>query len=285
MSCPVCGGLPAVLVEKGAIPGDTAVMRCGACHVDFLDTPAADRYWDTPGQEEIYNDESVAKEREEFFRALLGRIGGYIPTGSLLDIGAGKGEFAVVASKAGWRVSVLEPSERATDGLAARGIHAVHNCALEGFHAPESYDCVTLLDVVEHTANPLATLRDAASCLKPGGLLVVLTPDGGSALRSAAVGFSRVVPVMRGTLKYQYYYPHLCYVSGRGFGLLAEKSGLKVLSAERTTTPKRFLMAKLAHHYGKYTGSAAVMALVRAAYPLTGLFLGNKLLAFARKVK
>jgi 2-polyprenyl-3-methyl-5-hydroxy-6-metoxy-1,4-benzoquinol methylase len=272
-------------VPRGALPAGAAVLRCRACHVDFLDTPRADSYWDTPGQEDIYEDDAVARERDASFRAILERIAKYVPAGTLLDMGAGKGEFALDAARAGWRVSVLEPSERATRGLKSQGIEVVYNCSLEDFESTEAYDCVTLLDVIEHTANPLATLRAAARCLRPGGIAVLLTPDGGSALRSAVVGASRIMPAFRGALKYQYYYPHLCYVSRRGFAALAEKSGLEVLSMRRTVTPRRFLMAKLAHHYGKYPGNGVFASFVRAAYPLAGLCLGNKLLAFARKIK
>jgi len=283
VTCAVCGRGARRLIAEDVLPCRSAVYRCSGCGIDFLSSRLEDNYWNTAGQEAIYEDAAIARERAAFFEQVLDEIALLCPVGSLLDAGAGKGEFAAAAHSRGWAVSVVEPSVRATAGLAGRGILEVFNVRLEDYTPARQYDCVTLMDVLEHMRDPLAAVRKCALFLRPGGLLVVLTPDGGSFMRSAALAGSRCIPRLGGALKYQYYPPHLCYVSARGFGALARRSGLEVIRIDRTATPKQFLLAKLRHHYGGHAGNRAFCAAVSAAYPLARLGLGNKLLAFARK--
>jgi SAM-dependent methyltransferase len=47
-------------------------------------------------------------------------------------------------------------------------------------YAPQSFDVVTLWDVVEHTPDPARVVRRIGELLKPGGLLIVNYPDRGS---------------------------------------------------------------------------------------------------------
>jgi 2-polyprenyl-3-methyl-5-hydroxy-6-metoxy-1,4-benzoquinol methylase len=48
---------------------------------------------------------------------------------------------------------------------------------LESAHLPPgSFDAITLHHVIEHTQDPLATLKECRGLLKEGGRLVVVTP-------------------------------------------------------------------------------------------------------------
>lgn len=283
MRCPSCGGAAGVLVEARLLPSKLAVLRCRECGMDFLEDAGEDDYWGTCGQREIYEGEAVGAERREFFRGVLKMIGRCAPGGGrLLDVGAGRGEFARLAAADGWEVSVVEPSREATAGLAEGGIE-VFNCTFESFQPAGRFACVTMLDLIEHVRDPRAALAKAAGCLEPGGVALVLTPDGAAVLRRAARVLGRVSRHLAGLLKYFYYPPHVSYLSARTLGRLAKASGLEPLETKRCATPKRFLTAKLRAHYGKYTGNGAFTALVWATWPAARLVLANKLLLAARK--
>jgi SAM-dependent methyltransferase len=273
-----------LLVDGRLLPARLSIFRCGACALSFFEEAPADDYWAVSGQNEIYRDGGVAEERRAFFEWVLGQISGFARPGWLLDVGSGRGDFAQLATEHGWRVSVVEPSITATRGLEAKGIERVFNRTFEQYDDPGDYDCITLLDILEHTRDPKAVIEKAASMLSPGGILVALTPDGASPLRRVIRDLARVSERLSGLLKYQYYLPHISYLGEGTFRRYADQSGLRVLRVRRTTTPRQFLKNKLRVHYDKYGGGRLIRGAVAATYPLTSALLPNKLFLVARKV-
>ena len=168
MTCVSCGAEASLLIGPGVLPAKAAVYRCRACGLDFFEDVADTDYWQTAGQAAIYEDPAVAAERASDFCAILDRIERLVGKGTLLDVGAGKGEFALAAAARGWQVSVVEPSAKATEGLATRGICEVHNSVFEEFAPRRAYRCVTLLDLIEHTRDPRATFLRAVGVPRAG---------------------------------------------------------------------------------------------------------------------
>jgi 2-polyprenyl-3-methyl-5-hydroxy-6-metoxy-1,4-benzoquinol methylase len=110
-------------------------------------------------------------------RELRERTG--VGAGRVLDVGSGYGFFRVALGEAGYKHDGLEVSEFArrvaTDsyGLATYG-----GTLEEHWAAWESrYDAVTLFDLIEHLVDPGRFLAQAASVLRPGGVLGVKTPN------------------------------------------------------------------------------------------------------------
>lgn len=103
-----------------------------------------------------------------------------IPRGRLLDVGCGSGEWLIEMRERGWEVEGVDFDEGAVTAAKQRGL-PVRCGSLEEHTLPgSSFDAVTLSHVVEHLSNPIETLAECARILKPGGKLVLMTPNGAS---------------------------------------------------------------------------------------------------------
>lgn len=112
----------------------------------------------------------------------LDAIEKYVPArGRLLDVGCALGFFVEAAEHRGWVAEGVDISAHAVAyardelGLKAQ-TGTLHTVPFE----PETFDVVTAWDVVEHVTDPVEELRIMRRLLRPGGLVVLSTPDIGS---------------------------------------------------------------------------------------------------------
>lgn len=97
--------------------------------------------------------------------------------GVLLDVGCGSGEGLASFRELGWQVQGLDFDENAVNTARKLGLD-IRCGALEEQAFPEAtFDVVNLSHVVEHLPNPIRTLVECRRILKPGGRLVVFTPN------------------------------------------------------------------------------------------------------------
>jgi len=107
----------------------------------------------------------------------LNTISQYVSAGKLLDVGCSTGYF-LNAARLHFDASGVEPSRWAGEFARTQLRLEVRTGTLEEARLPtQSFDVVSLIDVIEHLADPLATLKEAARVLKTGGLLYLVTPD------------------------------------------------------------------------------------------------------------
>ncbi|RZJ67949.1 MAG: class I SAM-dependent methyltransferase [Flavobacterium sp.] len=94
--------------------------------------------------------------------------------GNLLDIGAGTGDFLAVAKSDGWKVSGIEPSEKAKSIAVSKGVS--FSDATETYPA-KSFDAITMWHVLEHVPNPSQQLAELKRLLKPNGVILIAVPN------------------------------------------------------------------------------------------------------------
>ncbi len=98
--------------------------------------------------------------------------------GRLLDIGCGDGEFLARMRSLGWNVAGLESDPVAVQQARERNRLTVAEGSIEdGSFPPSSFDAVTMSHVIEHLWEPAQDLRMVRGWLRPGGVLVIRTPN------------------------------------------------------------------------------------------------------------
>jgi SAM-dependent methyltransferase len=100
------------------------------------------------------------------------------PGGNLLDVGCGKGDLLVRLLRQGWMAEGLEVDAEAVSNARMNHRLNIHLGALEDQRFPNNmFDAITMNHVIEHVHDPIALIRECLRVLKPGGRLVLATPN------------------------------------------------------------------------------------------------------------
>jgi len=188
LTCPVCAD---VRVRAVDVPGGRGFVRCARCRLLFDPERTPDVARPELSERERRLEERVALRRASHFDALLRRAGG---PGRVLDVGAGIGAFVQCACDAGWQAVGVDVDPAVVAYARARGrdvrLGDLSSLALE----PETFDLVTLWNVLDFLREPLAALREARRVLRPGGSLFVRTPN--APVQIAGVRLTAVLAAM-----------------------------------------------------------------------------------------
>jgi 2-polyprenyl-3-methyl-5-hydroxy-6-metoxy-1,4-benzoquinol methylase len=124
--------------------------------------------------ETLWRFTAVYSERQEVELMYLGRV----PPGRVLEIGCGDGRSLAALRDRGWEVHGLDLDEKAV--ATARqtfGLPVLCSSIGSAGFADEEFDAVVMSHVIEHVHDPIGLLRESIRVLKPGGHLVVITPN------------------------------------------------------------------------------------------------------------
>jgi 2-polyprenyl-3-methyl-5-hydroxy-6-metoxy-1,4-benzoquinol methylase len=178
------------------IPGKFEVCECRVCGLyqifPKLSTSEMEQYYpaDYICYLEAIEDEEKPFTRFNRFRAQRKRCRQIErrteKKGKILDIGCATGIFLNEMQKRDWDCKGIEPDQEAADYAQSRfGLDVFHG-VLENSHLPSNtYDVVSLWDVLEHVYDLKFTISEIFRVLKPGGMLIATLPN--------AIAFERYI--------------------------------------------------------------------------------------------
>ena len=269
--CNLCGADDTMPVTE--IDGFHIVRcrQCGLIYVnpryqkELLQQIYTETYYEHDGLKnglEFFGYEDYLADEENIritFAKRLKTVERYANKGRLLDVGCATGFFLDLARRKGWKVVGTEVSRFSVHYVQERFDLDVRLGALRGlmFDA-ETFDAVTMWDVIEHVIDPVGELQEVRRILREGGLLSIITPDAGS-LVARLLGdrweeFRRVRE-------------HIYFFSRHTMTEMLRKTGFEVLRIE--SADKVFYLGPAMHRLKYYTWNGIVTnAAARLVYKL-----------------
>lgn len=103
-----------------------------------------------------------------------------VPQGRLLDVGCGSGDWLLSMREMGWQVEGVDFDDNAVKAARQQGLEVQCGSVEQQKFASGRFDAVILNHVIEHVPDPVATAAECRRILKPGGKLVIFTPNAAS---------------------------------------------------------------------------------------------------------
>jgi 2-polyprenyl-3-methyl-5-hydroxy-6-metoxy-1,4-benzoquinol methylase len=185
--CRVCGAANGTRLVAGGF----SYARCGTCHTLQKQMTQAEYLAMDPGYDPgaFLDDQSVeavraflkVPMRTAFLQEMMQGHRLDPAKMAFLDVGCGMGAYMVAAKDLGMTALGFEPS--ANHGRVATqrlGLEVVSDYFSSDKVGDRKFDMVLLSHVIEHIHAPAAFIADLVSVLKPGGLLVIVTPNADS---------------------------------------------------------------------------------------------------------
>jgi len=98
----------------------------------------------------------------------------------LLDVGCSSGALLMTARALGLAAEGVEPSAEAAATARRAGLKVFTGFLAAARFPDAAFDAVILMEVIEHLRDPRAILAECRRILKPGGILLVTTPNAAS---------------------------------------------------------------------------------------------------------
>ena len=141
----------------------------------------------------------------------------------LLDIGSAGGAYLLAANELGFQSEGIEPNKWLCNfSVSQYGLKVTQGVLSSNSYKPNSFDIISMWDVIEHLTNPNEVLSTINKLLVDDGKLIINYPD-----------YSSRISKILGK-----YWPfwldvHLYYFSEKTIRLILEKNGFKVIEIKR----------------------------------------------------
>ena len=284
--CPLCKA-GKDLFQKWFESDFVHVAKCARCGFKFLNPYVSPQsmleiYSSSESMSSVnkklthYYDHFEGSKTENCFRVSLEELERLGPTGSLLDIGCGRGKFLTLAREREWRVIGIEPgAEHAAYAKEKLGIEVVNASIEEAEFGEMQFNAISMWDVIEHVDDPMRVLKKINAWLKPSGFLLLATPNHKSLLNFLA----RAVYLLTGgifkkPLTYFFVPEHVFYFTPTSLGELLRECGFIPVKEMATGTD-----------IDRYAVSPIVKMVARALLPMAKILRAeNRMVWLCQKV-
>jgi len=230
IACDLCGSVnPQPVLESSRLDGP--LVKCRQCGLYYVgerrsnlafgsDTAAATTQRIRDANRDLTGIDLDEERRLAGLnaRTRLDLIRRYHPSGKLLEVGCARGDFLRVAKEFFTVVGVEPNEELAKDAVA---IAPVDQGIIET-HPYSEYDVAASFHVIEHTDSPRRFLEAIVARVRPGGVVVIETPNIHS------------VPFRLLKSRWRQFIPeHYFFFDERTMAKLMEDAGLRVERIER----------------------------------------------------
>jgi len=289
--CPACSSPGIMPYKKGTIP----YAGLSEEQIKITDSQYG-KYWDMSGcrvcghifanpcpkpdflfhlysrvEDPLYSQEAIGRAKN--FGRLLRHLGKTKPAkGRLFDVGAATGILLDEARQRGWDVAGIEPSIWAVRTAQDQyGLSLLTGYFEEAAIEKNSYDAVTMVDIIEHTPLPFKALAKARDILKPSGVLCLVTPD----INSPAARLA-------GRRWWHYRPGHLAFFSSRSLDAILKRAGFKVTKKRKYswTFSAHYLLSRFPSFSGLLNNERRASFLKRLPIKIA---LGDSIEIYARK--
>lgn len=258
-----------------------AIVKCSHCGLVYA-SPRDVEETIRQSYEEVVDRLYIEERRgrvltfERNFRPLQALVPDHIAQPKLLDVGCYAGIFMEIAERHGWEAWGVEPSIWAAEEARRRGLKVLTGALANVDLPPESFDVVTLWDVIEHFTDPKAEIQRVNRLLVPGGLVCIHTID-----------IDSLLPRILGPRWPWLMEMHIYYFSRRTLAQLLQATGFEVI---RQITQGRYVLldyvlAQLTAPYPRLSsilrGGARRLGISEWPIPIN---TGDLFTTFARKV-
>ncbi len=100
-----------------------------------------------------------------------------LPRGRLLDVGCGDGQIVEFMQRLGWQAEGVDFDPPAVEIAKGKGLRVHVGTLPAQAYVENSFDAIVLSHFIEHVPDPAALLCECRRILRPGGRLIILTPN------------------------------------------------------------------------------------------------------------
>lgn len=198
---------------------DHSLMFCENCLLYQKGSAPPDELYEKPKYHEKYRSRRSSKIVTAMIR--LASVTKYInqQNPKLLDIGCSIGATLAAAERLGWSATGVDVSQTAVEACQRIGLdcHAISDHRLP--FDDNTFDVVSNWHVIEHVEDVLQTLEEWKRVMKPGGVMILETPD------------SQCWKARRLGARYKRFWPkgHLYTFTQSNMNSILDKAGFEVL--------------------------------------------------------